>query len=222
MVIIFDLDGTLLNTISDLGHACNHALALCGYPIHPVEAYPQLVGNGINRLIERALPLAERTENNVLRVRRHFVPYYDEHNCDYTFPYEGITDLLALLKSHGMRLAVASNKYQAAAEKVVNHYFPNLFDVVLGERSGCPRKPDARIVEDILSALGESRACAIYIGDSVVDVATARNASVRMIACSWGFCSREELLAAQPDAIVDRPCDIFPQLKADVLQAKVK
>ena len=123
MTIIFDLDGTLLNTIDDLGYACNHALRLVGYPTHPIEAYPEKVGNGINNLIRRALPEADRTEEKILQVREFFVPYYDAHNCDYTRPYEGVPELLAALKRQGHQLAVASNKYQAATEKIVSHFF---------------------------------------------------------------------------------------------------
>ena len=133
MIIIFDLDGTLINTISDLGQACNHALAACGYPTHKIEDYPRLVGNGINKLIERALPKEHQKEETVLQVREYFVPYYDEHNCDLTRPYDGITELLQTLKTEGHLLAVASNKYQAATEKIVAQLFPNIFDVVLGE-----------------------------------------------------------------------------------------
>ena len=149
MTIIFDLDGTLLNTINDLGYACNHALEACGFPTHPIEEYPRLVGNGVNKLIERALPEGEKTEETVLRVREFFVPYYDAHNCDYTHPYDGIPELLATLLSQGHHLAVASNKYQAATEKIVAHFFPGIFDIVLGERTGIPRKPDPQIVYDI-------------------------------------------------------------------------
>ena len=90
MLLIFDLDGTLINTIDDLGQACNHALTVCGFPTHKIEDYPRLVGNGINRLIERALPQEHRNEATVLRLREHFVPYYDAHNCDLTRPYDGI------------------------------------------------------------------------------------------------------------------------------------
>ena len=153
MTIIFDLDGTLLNTIDDLGYACNYALEQTGYATFPIEAYPAKVGNGINNLIRRALPLDQQTEENILRVRAYFVPYYNEHNCDYTRPYGGIPELLATLKSQGHHLAVASNKYQAATEKIVEHFFPGVFDVILGEREGIERKPNPQIVYDILSTL---------------------------------------------------------------------
>ena len=209
MINIFDLDGTLLNTIDDLGYACNYALEQTGYPTHPIEAYPAKVGNGINNLIRRALPETERTEENVLKVRAHFVPFYNAHNCDYTHPYRGIPELLAALKAQGHRLAVASNKYQAATEKIVSHFFPGLFDVILGEREGVARKPDPQIVFDILNQfVGPKDVPVRYVGDSLVDCETARNADVPFVACSWGFVPRERLLEAGVENLADRPEDI--------------
>ena len=211
MIIIFDLDGTLLNTIDDLGHACNYALEKTGHPTFPIEAYPAKVGNGINNLIRRALPESERTEENILRVREFFVPYYNEHNCDYTHPYTGIPEVLAALKAQGHLLAVASNKYQAATEKIVNHFFPGIFDVILGEREGIERKPNPQIVRDILKRLrvtGDGLRV-LYLGDSLVDYETAKNANVPFAACSWGFVSRERLVTAEIATIVDTPKDIL-------------
>lgn len=209
MTIIFDLDGTLLNTIDDLAYACNHALQSTGYPTHPINAYPKMVGNGINNLIRRALPESERTEENILRVRRYFVPYYDVHNCDYTHPYDGIPELLAVLKTQGHQLAVASNKYQVATERIVNRFFPDIFDVILGERVGIERKPDPQIVYDILDHLP---AKAVYLGDSLVDRDTARNAGVPFVACSWGFVPREQLVEAGIDRIIDHPQQLLDNL----------
>ena len=214
MNIIFDLDGTLLNTIDDLGYACNHALAQASYPTHPIGAYPAKVGNGINNLIRRALPETERTEEDVMRVRAHFVPYYNDHNCDYTHPYDGIPELLAELKAQGHLLAVASNKYQAATEKIVRHFFPDVFDVILGEREGVERKPNPQIVFDILNNLtgtkcaGPAASAVLYIGDSLVDYETAQNAGVPFVACSWGFVPREKLAEAGT-SIVDQPQEIL-------------
>ena len=208
-IIVFDLDGTLLNTIDDLGYACNYALEQTGYPTYPIEAYPAKVGNGINNLIRRALPQTECTEENVLRVRAFFVPYYNEHNCDYTRPYEGIPQVLAALKAQGHRLAVASNKYQAATEKIVEHFFPGVFDVILGEREGVERKPNPQIVFDIVSKLSALNAQLLYIGDSLVDRETALNAHVPFVACSWGFVSREALVEAGVAQIVDTPEELM-------------
>lgn len=208
MIIIFDLDGTLINTIDDLGQACNYALAACGYPTHPIEDYPRLVGNGINKLIERALPEAHRNEETVLRLRKYFVPYYDEHNCDLTCPYDGIIELLQILKEEGHTLAVASNKYQAATEKIVAHFFPGVFDVVLGERENVARKPDPQIVWDIVGSL-EDASEMLYVGDSLVDAETAKAAKIPFVACTWGFCTEEQLASAKPNYMVQHPIEII-------------
>ena len=222
MLLIFDLDGTLINTIDDLGQACNHALSACGFPTHKIEEYPRLVGNGINKLIERALPEEHRNEATVLRLREYFVPFYDQHNCDLTRPYDGIPELLKALKQKGdeaMRrkgerlfLAVASNKYQAATEKIIAHFFPNTFDIVLGEREGIPRKPDPQIVWDILASLPSTinhKPSTLYVGDSLVDAATAKAANLPFVACPWGFCTKEQLQTAQPDYMVNHPSEIL-------------
>ena len=226
MTIIFDLDGTLLNTIDDLGYACNYALEKTGYPTFPISAYPAKVGNGINNLIRRALPETERTEENILRVREFFVPYYNAHNCDFTRPYEGIPELLTTLKAQGHLLAVASNKYQAATEKIVNHFFPGIFDVILGERDGIARKPNPQIVFDILANLNDKMVndkmvndkmvndkMVNYVGDSLVDYETARNAHLPFIACSWGFVPRETLIEAGISTIVDSPDEVAKHIK---------
>ena len=211
MIIIFDLDGTLINTIDDLGQACNYALAACGFPTHKIEDYPRIVGNGINKLIERALPEKLRQEETVMQVREYFVPYYDEHNCDYTRPYEGIPQLLKTLKEQGHYLAVASNKYQVATEKIVAQLFPGIFDIVLGERENIARKPDPQIVYDILSTLNTqlSTTNCLYIGDSLVDAQTAKAANLPFVACTWGFCTREQLLTVTPDHMVNHPLEIL-------------
>ncbi len=210
MLLIFDLDGTLINTIDDLGQACNHALSACDFPTHKIEDYPRLVGNGINKLIERALPEEHRNEATVLRLREYFVPFYDQHNCDLTRPYDGIPELLHELKQQGHTLAVASNKYQAATEKIVAHFFPNTFDVVLGEREGIPRKPDPQIVYDILSTVNYqlSTENCLYIGDSLVDAETAKAAKVTLVLCTWGFCTEEQLATAQPNHMIHHPSEI--------------
>ena len=226
MIIIFDLDGTLINTISDLGQACNHALAACGFPTHKIEDYPRLVGNGVNKLIERALPQEHRNEETVLRLREYFVPYYDEHNCDFTRPYDGIPELLEALKQKGdeaMRrtgerwfLAVASNKYQAATEKIVAQLFPGVFDIVLGERVGVERKPNPQIVYDILSTLNTQHSTlnCLYIGDSLVDAETARAAGATLVLCTWGFGTREQMEGAKPDYLVNHPLEVLEALEA--------
>ena len=206
---IFDLDGTLLNTIADLATATNQALEACGFPTHPISAYPMFVGNGINKLFERALPAESRTEENIMRIRAHFLPYYDEHNADLSKPYPGIPQLLEGLQTAGVHLAVASNKYQRATEKLIRHYFPTIrFAAVFGQREGIPVKPHPQIVEDILTLVPVNKEEVIYIGDSGVDMQTALHAGVESIGVTWGFRPKEELLQHSPTHLVDSADEI--------------
>ena len=208
-LVIFDLDGTLLNTIADLANSTNYALKVLGYPIHEPDKYNFMVGNGINKLFERALPDGEKTEENVLRVRQEFVPYYDQHNADKSRPYPGVTELLETLQTAGMQLAVASNKYQAATEKLIAHYFPNIkFTAVFGQREGIPVKPDPIIVKEILQIAKVQEEEPLYVGDSGVDMQTAINAGVTSCGVTWGFRPRTELESFHPDHIVDNAEEI--------------
>lgn len=206
---IFDLDGTLLNTIEDLGHAANHALQAHGYPTHSIASYPFFVGNGVRRLIERVLPEDARTEATIDRMLVTFKEYYNDHNTDFTKPYEGIPELLCHLSSRGVAIAVASNKYQAATEKLISHFFPTLsFIAVEGQKEGVPVKPDPSIVFEILAKAKTPKADTIYIGDSGVDMETARRACVDSIGVTWGFRPEKELVENHADTIVNRPDDI--------------
>ena len=208
-LVIFDLDGTLLNTIADLANSTNYALKVLGYTIHEPDKYNFMVGNGINKLFERALPDGEKTEENVLRVRQEFVPYYDQHNADKSRPYPGVTELLETLQTAGMQLAVASNKYQAATEKLIAHYFPNIkFTAVFGQREGIPVKPDPIIVKEILQIAKVQEEETLYVGDSGVDMQTAINAGVTSCGVTWGFRPRTELESFHPDHIVDNAEEI--------------
>ena len=203
-LVIFDLDGTLLNTIADLAAATNYALTQFGYPTHPTDAYRFFVGNGINKLFERALPEEERTPENVLRIRSKFVPYYNIHNADLSRPYPGIEELLNLLQQHHFQLAVASNKYQAATEKLVAHYFPEIhFTAVFGQREGVNVKPDPTIVFDILKLADVRKEDVLYVGDSGVDMQTAANAGVTACGVTWGFRPRTELEGFSPAGMSD-------------------
>ncbi len=218
-LIIFDLDGTLLNTITDLGIACNEALSHFGYPTHALSDYPHFVGNGVNNLIRRALPINAQTEENIQLLRTIFIPYYDAHNCVCTKPYDGIVEMLYDLKSKGIKMAVASNKYQAATEQIVKKRFPNTFDIVLGEREGIARKPNPQIIYDILTELYSEdyskltpdslRDKVLYIGDSDVDIQTAKAANLPVVACTWGFCTEKKLCANEPDYVIHHPSEIL-------------
>ena len=204
-LVIFDLDGTLLDTIADLAGATNYALAQLGYPTHDTDAIRTFVGNGINKLLERALPANEQTEENVMRMRSYFVPYYDAHNADLSSPYPGIEVLLQRLQDNGIEIAVASNKYQEATTKLVKHYFPTIqFAEVLGQRENIPVKPHPTIVFDILNKPGIDKKDVLYVGDSGVDMQTAQNAEVDAIGVTWGFRSRTELETFHPLGISDK------------------
>lgn len=134
-LIIFDLDGTLLDTIADLATATNQALTLFGYPCHETDAYRFFVGNGINKLFERALPEDARSEENIQKIRSEFIPFYNLHNADLSHPYPGIPALLKTLQEKGLKIAVASNKYQEATRKLIHQFFPEIdFTEVLGQR----------------------------------------------------------------------------------------
>lgn len=208
-LVIFDLDGTLLDTIADLAQATNQALRQLDFPVHEEKSYYRFVGSGINKLFERALPLQERTAENVAKVRALFVPYYDAHNADLTRPYDGIVPLLEHLQNSGFLLAIASNKYQSATEKLVRHYFPQIhFSAVLGQREGLPVKPDPLFVKEILTLTQTSAQETLYVGDSDVDMMTARNAEVEACAVTWGFRSREELLSFRPAFVAEQAQDI--------------
>ena len=222
---IFDLDGTLLDTVSDLGNATNFALEKCGFPARPTSDYYQLVGRGIYNLFRGAMQPrdpsleripAETIEESVPRMASFFIPYYERHKCDCTVPYEGIPEMLRNLRSKGVALAVASNKYQDGAEKLVRHFFPDLeFLMILGQREGQPIKPDPAIVGQIMACDPSLRADeVVYVGDSNVDMMTGKNAGVRTVGVTWGFRSAQELLSCNPSALVGTAA----QLEEEILK----
>ncbi|MDO4335127.1 MAG: HAD family hydrolase [Bacteroidales bacterium] len=207
-LIIFDLDGTLLDTIADLGTACNHALESKGYRRHPLAAYPYMVGNGVRKLIERAQPDASPEE--VEELLGIFRQYYDEHCTDYTKPYPGIPELLAELHSRGIAIAVASNKYESASRRIVTHFFPDIpFVAILGQVEDRPVKPDPSIDFQVLLSHPTPKAQTMHVGDSAVDIETARRACIDSVGVTWGFRPITELRKACADHIVSTPDDIL-------------
>ena len=204
-LVIFDLDGTLLDTIGDLAAASNHMLRLRGLAEHTLDDYRRFVGNGILRLVERALPEALRTPAAVQAARADFLAFYIDHIELETRPYAGIPALLEELARRGIRLAVASNKFQAGTEKLVRRFFPAIpFVAVLGQRPDVPLKPDPAVVREILTQCGVPAEKTLYVGDSGIDIETARAAGVRSVGVTWGFRSRTELEAAGADRLADR------------------
>ena len=216
-LIIFDLDGTLLDTREDIANACNHALRMCGCPERRLEEYNMLVGRGIYNLFRGALPEEMRSDEMVMKMKSHFVPYYNEHIDDCTRPYPGIMEMLDRLAAEGMSFAIASNKYQEGTEALAAKYFSGYsFARILGQRDGRPIKPDPEIVHEAMSSVpGVTAEETVYCGDSDVDMQTGINAGVRTIGVTWGFRTREELSAYIPWLLVEKPIEIADALTRD-------
>ncbi|MGE8290694.1 MAG: HAD family hydrolase [Sphingobacterium sp.] len=209
-LIIFDLDGTLLDTLQDLGDSCNAILQRFGYPIHQLPAYKKFVGNGVQKLIERALPEHARTTEIIATLLTAFKTYYEEQTISHTRPYTGIVTLLQTLKSSGYLISVASNKYHEAVIPLMEKYFPTIaFDLILGHRTGHPAKPDPDIVWDTLRTLGIAKENCYYVGDSSVDMDTANNAGVTAIGVTWGFRDENELRQHGAKHIIHVPKELL-------------
>lgn len=206
--IIFDLDGTLLDTIGDLAAAADAALRALGWPTHTEEEYKRMVGNGVPKLIERFLPPQHRDEETRRRAAQLFFSYYDAHKEDTTAPYPGIPALLSALKARGVKLGVVSNKENALTQSVIAHYFPDMFDAVAGHTLGTPTKPDPHLVNEMRAAFGLAPGEVLYVGDSDVDIETAHNAQLAACGVLWGFRTEAELRAAGAEFLVHSPAEI--------------
>lgn len=199
--VIFDLDGTLLNSLEDLGNAGNFALAKQGFPIHEIEKYRYFVGNGIPKLIERILPEAKRRDS-FEKTYQLFCDYYDKHKMDCTRPYEGIMDMLKRLYESGVRTAVVTNKGNEFAGKLIDDIFGNLIERTYGSIEGIPKKPDPYLVNKAVSDFGADRSEILYVGDSGVDMETAINAGLDSCGVLWGFRDRDELIGSGANNVV--------------------
>lgn len=201
-LVIFDMDGTILNTIEDLADALNYALDKSGYPGHTIEEVKQYVGNGIPKLIERGVPAGtDMVSTN--QVHKDFMEYYQVHCADKTRPYDGIIELIAMLREKGCLTAVVSNKADAAVQELCRQYFDGCFDYAVGDREGIRKKPAPDAVNEVLQHLQITKENAVYVGDSEVDIATARNAKLDSIIVSWGFREVPFLKEQGADRIVD-------------------
>lgn len=187
-LVIFDLDGTLLDTLEDLGTAVNYALKSKGFPLHTKEEYRLMVGHGVRNLVTRALPEDRRSEEQIDESLAAFKSYYTSHIDVYTQPYPGMTELVAKLDAAAVRLAVASNKFQSGTEYLVRKFFGGIpFVAILGNREGFPLKPDPEIVAEVLRKANTTREQAVMVGDSPTDMKTAANGGIRGIAVNWGY-----------------------------------
>ncbi len=205
---IFDLDGTLLCTLEDLAASTNYALRKNGMPEHSIDEIRMFVGNGVKKLMQRAIPNGENNpkfEQTYALFRQHYL----EHNLDTTHPYEGIPELLAELKRRGKHLAIVSNKFYTATQELARHFFPDTIEVAIGERETIKKKPAPDTVIEALKQLGVTAERAVYIGDSDVDIMTAKNCNLPCISVLWGFREKNFLIEHGGTTFVHHPKEIL-------------
>ena len=208
---IFDLDGTLLSTLNDLASSTNYALRWAGMPERTIEEVRMFVGNGVKLLMERAIPEGvnnPKFEETYAKFREHYM----EHNLDTTRPYDGIPELLHELKRRGKHLAIVSNKFYAATQDLAKHFFPDTIEVAIGERDNIRKKPAPDTVLEALRQLNVSKEDAVYIGDSDVDIMTAKNCGLPCISVLWGFRDKDFLIEHGGSLFVDKPIEILSSL----------
>lgn len=205
---IFDLDGTLLCTLEDLAASTNYALRKNGMPEHSIDEIRMFVGNGVKKLMQRAIPNGENNpkfEQTYALFRQHYL----EHNLDTTHPYEGIPELLSELKRRGKHLAIVSNKFYTATQELARHFFPDTIEVAIGERETIKKKPAPDTVIEALKQLGVTAERAVYIGDSDVDIMTAKNCNLPCISVLWGFRDKNFLIEHGETTFVHHPKEIL-------------
>ncbi|MDR1886223.1 MAG: HAD family hydrolase [Synergistaceae bacterium] len=208
--VVFDLDGTLLDTLGDLAGSGNYALSRLGCPPHDVEAYKYFVGNGADVMMRRILPEDRRTPEEIARIKAIFIEHYGAHSLDMTRPYDGVSGLLRALRDRGVRSAVVSNKPDDVTKQVIAHFFGgDAFDEVAGGRAGFPLKPDPGLTVHVLKVLGVRPSDALFVGDSMMDMQTAKGAGCTAVGVTWGFRPRDELLKNGADHIIDAPAELL-------------
>lgn len=209
-LVIFDLDGTLIDTVADLSDAVNAALSVFGFPIRSYEEVVSFVGNGTLKLIERALPDDKHDDKELASaVHEAFTNHYSGHYADKSAVYDGIPEVLSSLKSRGIKLAVLSNKPDRFTKALIGMFFPNVFDTVLGSGENTPRKPDPTGELGIIRSFGLMLDECLHVGDSDTDIKTAHNAGVKAVGCTWGFRPKSTLEEAGADWIADKPEDMI-------------
>lgn len=213
--IIFDLDGTLLDTLADLAEGTNYALRVNGFPERTIDEIRRFVGNGARKLIERAVPDGQ-IEAALEKVRQDFDIYYKVHCKDHTGPYPGIMEMLQELVQQGYSLGVVSNKPDFAVQELIPEYFPGIFTSVSGERPGVAKKPAPDLIREAMKNLQADSSNAVYVGDSEVDLEAAANAGIPCISVAWGFKGRRFLEEQHAGTIIEVPAEVFAFLQKRV------
>ena len=207
--VLFDLDGTLADSLIDLADGVNRAIKSKGFPTHDVEAFKYFVGDGIPKMIERALPENHRDADTINEIKNIFLPYYAIHYADNTYAYEGMPELVNTLKEQGFIVAVVTNKEQNMANEVVTSLYGEVFDLIFGKREGIPAKPDPTAALMAMEQLGVKPEECVFIGDSGMDVATAVNSGAVPVGELWGFRKKDELLDNGAKYIISKPLELL-------------
>ncbi len=210
-LVVFDMDGTILNTLDDLTTSLNHALETCGFAPRTLGEVRLFAGNGVRKLVERGMPQGA-SAGQTDEVFETFLVHYEAHCADKTRPYDGVAELIRRLREAGCRTAVVSNKVDGAVQELCNAHFAGLFDAAVGERPGMRKKPAPDSVDAVLSQLGVERADAVYVGDSEVDIETAANAGLASVIVDWGFRDRAFLIANGAKNIVSTAQEALSEL----------
>lgn len=207
--VIFDMDGTVYDSIADLANSVNYALEKCGLPTHNIESYKSFLGEGVFVLIRKAITEAYYTEEIFKQVKHFYEEHYKLNLNDLSKPYDGIIDMLHMLKAKGIKLAICSNKPHEFCVDICNNSFKGIFDIVLGQSKALPKKPNPSMLYKILEELDVKPQNAIYVGDSEFDIQCGKNANIDTIAVTYGFRKKSELLKNEPDFL----CDSVEQLE---------
>ncbi|MCC8192476.1 MAG: HAD family hydrolase [Ruminococcus sp.] len=216
-LVIFDLDGTLVNSVYDLADSVNFVLRENGYPTHETEKFYYFVGNGTRKLCERALPENKRTDAEIDRIHEQFLKRYAKNYLNKTVLYDGIKETVNSLVDRGVKCAVASNKTDIFTKEIIDKLFGSgVFSVVIGKREGYATKPDPKIVFEILERTETQKQNAIFVGDSDVDIKTAHNAGLAAVGCLWGFRTYDELFEAGAEYIIEKPAELLEILQEGI------
>lgn len=207
-LLIFDLDGTLVNTVMDLNAGINYSLKMNGYPLKSIEHTSKAIGNGISITLYRSLPI-DISEEEHAKILKDFRYYYKDHYLDNSLPYEGMLDTLKEFKKRGFVLAVVTNKLDSIAKQMIYTLFPNIFDIVQGDKEGLPKKPDPSVINLVIEELKFDKSDVFYIGDSEVDIETANNAGIKLVLVDYGFHRSYEYLKDSRGVHVQKPEELL-------------